>query len=472
MRNATKRKTKLALSALAAAGLSAWAGAPAAHGDFTVSVFNMGVQTDGSNSWDVYVLAATNTGTNNTGTSLAVVQAIIDTGGPSTFSSTAGALGIDMELSGGTGANAKYTANVNGSANLQATGTVPVFGSVLGGTFVGVGTGAFSTDIVDNGQNTQDGANSGGTGGGKGGVAAVYVNGQTSEYLTSGNNAANYLKSFVNKPTELDPAFVNGTQPSATVNAGTSSNALLNGTVHSLEVDVVSEDDEGNVIYVPANGVNGPIPFANIVVPVGTTFTVHGALAGESGGSKTYSTVIGAVSTPGITLTLMQTPGGTGGNIGTAAMVGSNGSYQYQNFHPTGPLQTAGYLVTTGWNPINDHEIFGLDAVGATSLSKLISDLGNALSTTGTGVTVEAPTGTAGALLTSLGDNIEIDAPNGSGSVTPSILSYDLTNYTGNGTVTITQVTVVPEPTGIGALALGGLGLLSRRRRKLSAAQA
>jgi len=488
MRNATKRRSKAALSALAVAGMAAWAGAPSARGDFTITVFNQGVQVDNGNSFDVFVLAATNTGTNNTGSTLAVVQAIIDTGGPSTFASPVNALGIDIEKLSQSGAasNTKYNANVNGTssdtfgqafANNQNAAAVPIFGDVTGGTFVGVGTGKFTTDLANNGVNTQDGSNELSTvpGGSKGGTSAVYVNGQTSEYLILGNTAANYLGGFLNKAPQLDNAFENGSNPTANVNAGNVAGALLNGKVHSLEVDSVSEDSGGNVIFVPDDAANGPVPFANIVVPVGVaSFTVHGGLAGESGGTKTYFTVINVINVsppppPGITVSLKQTASGTGGNIGTAAMVGSNGNYTLQNFAVAGALQTAGNLVTTGWNPINDHEIFGLKANGATSLSQLISDLGNAMSTTGTGVVVEAPTGSAGALLTSLGDNIEIDAPNGSGSVTPSILSYDLTNYSGNGTVLISQVTVIPEPTSLGALALGGLGLLSRRRRKARA---
>jgi len=485
MRNATKRRSKAALSALAVAGMAAWAGAPSARGDFTITVFNQGVQVDNGNSFDVFVLAATNTGTNNTGSTLAVVQAIIDTGGPSTFASPVNALGIDIEKLSQTGAasNTKYNANVNGTssdnfgqafANNQNAAAVPIFGDVTGGTFVGVGTGKFTTDLANNGVNTQDGANELSTvpGGSKGGTSAVYVNGQTSEYLISGNTAANYLGGFLNKAPQLDNAFENGSNPTANVNAGNVAGALLNGKVHSLEVDSVSEDSGGNVIFVPDDAANGPVPFANIVVPVGVaSFTVHGGLAGESGGTKNYFTVINVINVspppPSLTLTLKQT--GTGTVIGTAAMVGSNGNYLLQNFAVSGPAQTAGQLVTTGWNPINDHEIFGLREVGATSLSQLISDLQNALQTTGTSVQVEAPTGAAGALLASLGDNIEIDAPNGSGSVSPSILSYDLSQYTGNGTVTITQVTVIPEPTSLGALALGGLGLLSRRRRKARA---
>jgi hypothetical protein len=481
MRNATKRKTKLALSALAAAGLSAWAGTPSAHGDFVVSVTQTqnGLSYQG-NSWDVYVLSATNTGTNgtadSTGTFLEVAQVIIDTGGPSTFASQAGALGFDIERTTGSGTNTKYNVNLNGStpvANGIDAGGAPVFGDVVGGTFVGIGTGAFTTDLVNNPQTTQDGVNSPS---GKGGTVAQYVNGQTSDYLASGNSAASYLQSYLNKATQLDNGFENGTNPTATVNAGNVANALLNGKVHSLEVDTVSEDSSGNVLPVADDAANGPVPFANVVVPHGTVFTVHGGLAGGSGGAKSFSTVIGAspIVTTGVKIQLTAPAGTLPGttSIGTVTMTGAgNGSYNPQTASPTGAAQTKGALTIAGFNPPNDQQIVGLDVTGATSLTTLFTDLQAALQGTNPGATVFAPSGSAASILTGNGDNVEILFPTASTpNVNPEALSYDTSGYTSNGaTVAVTQITVLPEPTVFGALALGGLGILGRRRRKVQA---
>lgn len=98
MRKSIQRHRNIALSALAAAGLSAWGGVPAARGDFSVSVVDMGLQTLNSVSYHVWVLAATNDGLNNTGSDLDVVQAIVDT--PGDFNSTVGAIYIDIEKNG------------------------------------------------------------------------------------------------------------------------------------------------------------------------------------------------------------------------------------------------------------------------------------------------------------------------------------------------------------------------------------
>jgi hypothetical protein len=289
-------KKLIAASAIAAAGWAAFAGAPGARGDFIVSVVDMypGGITYQGNTWDVYVLAAVNDGKNNTGSTLEAAQVIIDTGGPTTFNSPTGAIGFDIEKTTGTGSNTKYNVNVNGStpnafgqnAINNGVPAAPEFGDITGGTFVGIGTGAFTTDLVNNPQTTQDGANSPSS---KGGTAAVYLNGQTSDYVAVGNNSANYLQSFLNKSPQLDSAFENGVTPNANVISGNVSNALKNGTVHSLEVDTVSEDSSGSVLPVPDDAANGPVPFANIVIPHGTVFTIHGALAGESVGSKSFA---------------------------------------------------------------------------------------------------------------------------------------------------------------------------------------
>jgi len=66
-------------------------------------------------------------------------------------------------------------------------------------------------------------------------------------------------------------------------------------------------------------------------------------------------------------------------------------------------------------------------------------------------------------LLVAAGDNVEVVFP--AGTVTDDAYFQFATS----AGITVTQVSVVPEPTGIGALMLGGLGLLNRRRRSRKA---
>jgi hypothetical protein len=491
MRNATKRKSKAALSALAAAGLSAWAGAPAARGTFNVEVYNMGIQTDGGNSFQVWTLAATNNGLLGTGSTLSAVDVVIDTGGPSTFNSTTGALGIDIEKVSGAGATAKYSANIDGvtpdstgfNASFQGAAADPAFGDVVGGTFVGVGAGDFDPNFMTdaNGQNNGGQITYGASISSNAGIGSDLVNGQTSDYLISGNVSANYRLDFLAGVTTstaaptLDTGFQNMVGTVGHVNFGTANGALLNGTVHSLEIGAFA-GTTSTPAFVPDTDTPG-VPFANIVVPVGTVVTVHGQLAGESGGTQVFANIIlgGSITPPSSSLTISLTGTGTNLNsIGTVTMLGTNGSYVPKTAAPAGVQQTTATLTIkdgagSDFNSTTPphFQIIGLDATGATSLTVLEADLAAALQGTNAGATVG---NASNSILLANGDNVEIDLPASSlPNVDPEVLSYDLSNYTSNGTVAISQITVVPEPTSIGALALGGLGLLSRRRRKAKA---
>jgi hypothetical protein len=266
------------------------------------------------------------------------------------------------------------------------------------------------------------------------------------------------------------PAHGGTTLSAAFTNAGAvATGTLLNGQVTSLELIATVSDPGQN-----AAGASGPIPFANIAVPVGTVFTVSGLIAPSApAASASFSTVVGGgnIITSSVAIKLTGTGTVLGGNIGTVTVTGHNGSYNPKTASPTGILQTTANLTIAGFNPANDQQIIGLDVINATSLATLFTDLTAALQGTNPGATVFAPTGSAASILTGNGDNVEILLPTASTpNVTPESLSYDFSNYSANGTgVAVTQITVLPEPTVFGALALGGLGILGRRRRKVQA---
>jgi hypothetical protein len=489
MRNAIKKKSTMALSALAAAGFGAWAGAPAARGDFSFFVNGLAIgsgfsASGNSSAWavqpqssysplnyvsdgttySVFVFSAQNLGTSagqviNTGTFLEGLNVTIDTGGPSTFGSTAGALGIDIQQNKTT-----LTANVDGTtaANSPTPGVqadngnaafVPTFGDIAGGTFVGVsGAGPWTSNLVNddnNGENTV------------GGTQAVFINAQTTEY-TPFNDVKGKTSGAVGV---IDPQFITpADHPGTSSTVGT----VDNGTIHSLQVESLANDGPGGVEIL--DNFAGGLPFANVVVPFGTTFTIHGGVGGDIGSTYFFGQVLTAgtvQSVSSLSISLTGTVPSSSNLIAALTIHGANGLYNPVTTPVTGAGQTKGYTTVTGFSPNNDAEIYGLDATGETSLTTLIADLQTALNTADPGATAEAPTGSAAGILTAAGDNVELVFPNTTTpSTSPAVLAFDLSNYTANGTVTITSITVIPEPTSLGMLVLGGAGLLSRKRRR------
>jgi len=420
MRNAI-RKGKVVLPSLAAAALAGWIGVPAVHGDFTLTV----VKGSSSNATDTdWELEATNTGTNGTGTALVGYDVAV------TMTNTNKYFVIDTSADiDGDGATVMNDSGNYLDANISDTpddyyGTKTPSFNTLTGTFMTLPStksvkASSSYAIVDD----------------------VFINSQTQAFTPTGNSATwHTFNSQSSTSSAIDPQFFTG--------------------IYSLEMVVASTSGGSN-----ASGTFGPLPFANIVVPTGQTFTVQGQLGGNSGNAFTFPTTVvgGAVTSGGstISLSLTNTTPATGTLIANVTMHGSSTlGYPLQNFAVAGGAQSNGYVAVTGFNPATDVEIYGLEANGATSLASLISALQAAVNAGGV---VEAPTGSAGALLTAAGDNIEVVFTNVTDT---AFMSYNLSGYTGNGTVTISQVSVIPEPTGIGLLVAGGLGLLGRRRRK------
>ena len=478
MRSVVSRKRQAAVSAIGAAAFAALTGSSAraingAPVTFTISVFNMGIQTVGNNQWQDWVIAATRT--DHEGTGLDAIDVTIDTGGTAN-------LGIDVEAVSGTGVNTKYDANIDGGTfdntgvNTVINGdrAAPLFGDAVGGTFIGIGTSeligngavpGFTTDITNNPFVTQAGAtgiNSTGMGVIVSGKGLVFVNGNvgTSNIDPYGPVGGLFLPAHGGRT--LSPQFTN----SGSVNAGSTGNALINGAVTKLEV-IVTEGDPGQV----ASVASGPIPFANVVVPPNTVFTVSGTLAPDSsvgGPSVDFRIVVPTQQFPhffqyGASLI------GPLDSSGAVTMVGSNGHYIPQTVTLSGNAQYEGNLAIAGFQPANDQVILGLRVSGTVSIGSLISDLNNLVQNRNPGAIVEAPTGQTGAYLTSLGENIEVIFPPSSNP--PSTLayfSYDMNQQDpppGGFAAAITQITVLPEPAAFSLLVLGGAILIGRRRR-------
>jgi hypothetical protein len=434
------KKKMQAASALAAAAFGGWLAVPVAHAGFNVSI--LGPFTDTENSADqIYVATATNLGsggtytesTGNTGSMLVGMQVSVTPNSAPV---------IDIEKAG-----LSYSVNIDGTLNTSNGGTLnpdvggqPVFGDGSGGTFIGIGNEATANDPQAPDQAYSQAATTATVGAvlwlTSKGTSGVYLNGSSTTAVTSGSSSA------------LDANFKN------TLTTGLSTN----NTISSLLVDEVitsgTGSGEGNVVD------NLAVPFANIVVKNGTTGSVSGLLGGDLGLNVPFSVTFGTPVTTGTTtLSLSGSTPASSNLIADTAIVGGGtkpGSYVPQSFAVTGAAQTNGYLEVSNFLT-TDPEIYALDVVpgGTTPLSTVISDLQTAL---GSGGTVKAITSTIGGLF--LGDNVEVDFASG---FNPAFFAYNLAGET-SGTA-ITSIGVVPEPTGVGVLILGGLGLAARRRR-------
>lgn len=465
MRNAIKKNKKsLALSAVAAAGLSAWVGAPAAHGALVVTPVDIGTFTIGTQSYTDYVFTAAFSGAD--GNELESGDVTVDVA-----QSLSGAIGVDVEHSNSsTGAAAKYYANVDGSqapseigvpANEGTTASEnegqSVFGDPGAGTFSGVGyninngdgvASPFSTDLTDNPFVTN----------GSGLVFFNYTQNQTSTFGLGGNGGV--------------PAVYNGAKLTGTGHLDSAYQPVVpgevagTGVVYSLETNF-TDTNASAAVPQPATAAN-PDPFQNVVIKTGTTFTLTGQLVANLG-TENFQTVIGVVNNvPSITLSLTNnTPSSTLG--ATVHVSGSNGHYSFVNAAIASGAQIAGYADVTGFNPATDAEVYGfqVDVSGSpatgTQLAALVADINADLSANQTAYTL--PSGPASGLgadavtyLEGLGDNVELTATGVTDDIFP--------NWAGLNGATVTQITVVPEPTALAGIILGGSALLARKRRR------
>jgi hypothetical protein len=406
---------KLRLRALAVTGLGVAFAAPAVYGDFVITPV-VGSISGG----DVdYVLTVLNNGLDGTGSVIKAFDLTVTTPG----SGTNGALVID--LSADINGDGAIDANVGAQPDIGLEAPAPTFGSDLG-TFLGLGSGPLVQPISPS---SEPGILTVPT--------TVKVNGATADYLSSKGSSSAL------------------------------SSAFTTDTVHSLEVS--SSLATGVLANV------SPIPFANIVVPSGTQFSFTGSLTGGGGNPVIVSSPQSAATGPVISLT-GSVPSNSN-SIASITLMGANGLYAYQSVMVSGSAaQSTGFVTVHGFSPTSNKEIYALalDVDGTflpqTSpvLSAIISDLNTALGSSGTASLITPamagmfPTSTYDAMITFPGGPTPSTAA-------PAIFSYDFSGYTANGDVTVTQIGVVPEPVS-GALILGGLGLLARRRRRSVAA--
>jgi hypothetical protein len=232
---------------LAAAGLSACLGA-SARADFVFSV--VGPTPTAKAGYSDYVLKALNNGLDGTGTELLAFDATINSTGD-----------MFIDLNADIDGDGSKDANVVGLPDATFGTATPTFGgtAVNGlGTFIGIPQTATGSTAST-------------------GVLIALV--QLGANIGTANR-----NNYETTQGTVDPAF-------------------LNGTVTALRI-VGAFDVPG----APAANVTA-VPFANIVVPSGTSWTVTGALAGDEGAVQNFS-----VSSP----TIMPEPT----SLGVLALAG------------------------------------------------------------------------------------------------------------------------------------------------------
>jgi hypothetical protein len=407
MRNETRKGA--ARGILAAAAMSALVGATCARGDFIVQMTKTTVGGD-----DVYVLAAQNDGTLNSGTTLAGTDTTISAANPMVID-----LADDVNGDGFADANVGGAPDENPySYSEQPT---PAFGGILG-TFVGIA-------------NSPTGRNAKTT------VNSVFINGNVD--IIGGTQA-------VYETTAADDVQTGFIDPNFT-----------NGTVTALEV--VSSGITGGTL-----DTTGFVPFANIVVPTGTPVNFHGLLGGNTGNGFAFV----GTSANGF-LPAIGPIGIVGQNAGSATIsTGQNGLVP-TTINIASQSQTSGFVTIKGFTS-GENQIYGLTITGENSLSQLISDINTAVGIEDPGaVAIDPTTATGGDYILGLpgfaSTDVEVIIPSPAGLTVnqTSDFSFDFDSYTSNedGPPILTSIHVIPEPTSLTLLGLGGATLLARRRR-------
>lgn len=379
---------------------------------------------------------------------------------------------ISNDAPGSSSASGTYnsTANVNTVANLANPGlgtpqTGPAQGSNGGAYNVIPNWGAITApgDIKPNVTGYTPGPGNGNVGlngfitGGNTSVASSTAAGvNTLEEFASATNTAAYSNS-----TEFfDSLVYQGLTPGVvtlTPNVATSSSAYW--TLKTAGAPSGAASVYNPTTFSQADSINNaPMLVIDVVGGAPTTTTGHAivSLAATAAANSNYGSTVGSLTITG------------------SAAAG------YTVAQVTGLSSATGNVTTSAWNATTDPEIYGVDVkVGgvqasagqlATLLNAINGGDGAVLASAGVSATLTDPTGGAlsGLDTGTTTYNLFLKFAAGGPSIPLDDLGLDLSgsNDSNLAGYTFSAVSVVPEPMSLGLLALGGVGLMSRRSRR------
>lgn len=466
MQRVTKKNLKIALPMLAAAAATVCLGVPKAHADFIVDfrtptngvsttitpfasnktvTFATGPLAGTTELVNDYVLEATNNGQNGSGSTLLGYEIDMQTPG----TGTTGAIYIDTNVDiNGDGYN---DADINGAADTldnlpsgNGPSATPQFGTAVG-TITGIAGAAGNTSSA-------------------------------SKFVTTATDTFS-VGPFLGANASQTPPAGSTNPPSATVLSSSDPNtgaqiapfvdpSFINETVHNMETGELFTGAGAPT----ASG--APVQFANILVPVGTPLEVFGTLYNENSASTGSQTNF-AFGVPVTSSTVAAGPslslGSAIGSVVATLSVTGAGSGNYNPVVATVANATSGSVVIDPFSPSTDIEIFALD-IPATSADLILiaQQLQQSLDQQFPGATVTLSDPSPGGAFKAdpfFDVFVDIQTPGSFGNDNFNFNLTGFTGLTGSQAPVLAAIGVVPEPTGLGVLALGALGLMGRRRR-------